>query len=294
MTLAELQRAFLALITEPLAEGDRMRPRTRDGQSIKELADVLVKPSARLTSFERLELYNTGYWFRILASLAEDFRGVRALVGDAAFRQLSAAYLDDCPPPFDLGDLGARLAAWLREHPDYCGDRQALAADMARLEWAEIEASNAGEWPSLSSADLAALGEDPQLQLQPSLRLIELAYPLDDLLIEIREGAQRELSHLASNAVTAVRQSEVSKLQAVPEPQPVHLAVHRHEGLVYFKRLPREGFIVLGALIEGRPLSDALAAALSASTMDPAELSDEAALWFADWASLGWFCTRPG
>lgn len=60
MTLAELQRAFLALITEPLTAGDGLRARTRDGRPIKALADAMIKPSARLSSFARLELYNTG------------------------------------------------------------------------------------------------------------------------------------------------------------------------------------------------------------------------------------------
>ena len=219
---------------------------------------------------------------------------MRAIVGERAFRRLAAAYLDDCPPPFDLRDLGARLTGWLRAHPEHTGARHALAIEMSRLEWAEIEASDAPQWPSLSAAELGALGEDPRLRLQPCLRLVDLAYPVDDLLLAIREGAQRELSHIASNAVAGRQASRSRKRHAMPKPQAVHLAVHRHAGLVYFKRLPREGSVALGALMQGRPLSDAMAEALSASTMDAAQLSQEAALWFADWSSLGWFCRAPG
>ena len=60
MNLERLQRTFFELIRQPLTSKDCMRTRTSDGRSIKALADELITPSARLTSFERLELYSQG------------------------------------------------------------------------------------------------------------------------------------------------------------------------------------------------------------------------------------------
>ena len=41
-----------------------------------------IKPNDRLTSFERLEIYNRQYWFRVLGSMVEDFPGLRAVLGE--------------------------------------------------------------------------------------------------------------------------------------------------------------------------------------------------------------------
>ena len=60
MNLEQLQRIFFELIRQPLTGKNRLRTRTRDGRSIKALANELITPSARLTSFERLELYSHG------------------------------------------------------------------------------------------------------------------------------------------------------------------------------------------------------------------------------------------
>src|SRR5262249_19822287 len=206
MNLGQLQRTFFELIRQPLTSKDRLRLRTADGRSIKALADGLITPSPRLTSFERLELYSQGYWSRILETFDQDFPGLRTIVGKPRFDRLAHAYLTDCPPDsFDLNRLGNRLEAWLTKHPRYAHYRQRVALDMVRLEWAKIEAVSSGECPSLTATELAGLsascgptldatsgttpdatpGEDPAIELQPHLRLLQLGYPVDELLIGI-------------------------------------------------------------------------------------------------------------
>jgi len=66
---------------------------------------------------------------------------LRAVAGDKRFEAMSKAYLVDCPSrSFTLRNLGARLESWLRKHPEWAGPKQKLAVDIARLEWADIEA----------------------------------------------------------------------------------------------------------------------------------------------------------
>ena len=77
MNLAELQHAFFDVVRQPLTEDERMREQTLDGRSTRKIAEELVKPNDRLTSVERLEIYNRVYWFRLLSSLADDFPGLR-------------------------------------------------------------------------------------------------------------------------------------------------------------------------------------------------------------------------
>ena len=127
MTLLEVQRRMANAIFQPLTRSDRMA-----GGADAEF----IKPNNRLTSLERLEIYSRSYWFRILDSLYDDFPGLRAVLGERDFRRLSRAYLADCPSrSFTLRDLGSRLVGWLERNPRYGGSCQALAIDMARLEW---------------------------------------------------------------------------------------------------------------------------------------------------------------
>ena len=125
MTLLDLQARMAAAIFAPLTGSDRIDPGVD--------ADY-IKPNRRMNSAERLEIYSRSYWFRILDSLYEDFPGLCAVTGERAFRQLSLAYLVECPSrSFTLRDLGSRLPEWLERNPRYAGKPQALAIDMARF-----------------------------------------------------------------------------------------------------------------------------------------------------------------
>ena len=68
MDLAEIQKAVLGVIQQPLTPSEGMRKRTLDGRPVKKIVDQVIKPNDRLTSFERLEIYNRVYWFRLLSS----------------------------------------------------------------------------------------------------------------------------------------------------------------------------------------------------------------------------------
>ena len=97
MDLDQIQRTMFDATRQPLTADEGMRQRTRDGRSMRGIAEAIIKPNDRLTSFERLEIYNRQYWFRVLSALAEDFEGLRLILGDRAFEKLSVAYLLDCP-----------------------------------------------------------------------------------------------------------------------------------------------------------------------------------------------------
>ena len=115
MNLEQFQRAVFDVIRQPLTEDERMREQTLEGRSTKEIAEEIVKPNDRLTSVERLEIYNRVYWFRLLSSLADDFPGLRAVVGQEKFDAILHGYLTELPSvSFTLRDLGSRLEAWLR------------------------------------------------------------------------------------------------------------------------------------------------------------------------------------
>lgn len=93
MNLLELQRRMFEDVRRPLTSDFAMQQKTEDGRSISELAESYVKPNDRLTSFERLEIYNRQYWFRTIAAVSEDFPGLAAVLGSKRFDSLVLAYL---------------------------------------------------------------------------------------------------------------------------------------------------------------------------------------------------------
>jgi len=288
MDLDHIQREMLDAVRQPLTAAENMRQRNRDGRATDRIAQSIIKPNDRLTSFERLEIYNRQYWFRVLSALAEDFEGLRLILGDRTFEKLSVAYLVDCPSQsFTLRNLGSRLEAWLREHPELIAGVEEIALDMVRLEWADIEAFDEAAKPRLSESDLATLGPDPRFELQPYLRLVELSYPVDEMLLAIR-SEQRD-ADIASNAVTERPQRRRPRKRALPRREKVFLAVHRVDNSVYFKRLDPDAFGILRGLREGKPLSEAVEG-VDWSDGSGDRAAEHLQAWFALWASFGWFC----
>jgi len=58
MNLLSIQRDMARAVMMPLTPSERMRNAGPDGQSQRKVANAIIKPNDRLTSFERLEIYN--------------------------------------------------------------------------------------------------------------------------------------------------------------------------------------------------------------------------------------------
>jgi hypothetical protein len=290
MRLAALQRTMARAVMQPLTASERMQNTAPDGKSMRAYASRFIKPNDRLTSFERLEIYNRQYWFRVLSSMVEDFPGLRAVLGDRRFEAMSKAYLVDCPSrSFTLRNLGARLESWLWKNPKWAGAKQALAVDIVRLEWADIEAFDGMAEPALRPEDLRAeAGANLKLKLQPYVRLLDLKYPVDDLLLEVRK--EDEDTDFASNAFQERHKRKRVQAVAKLKPAEIFLAVHRVDDSVYFRRIEREEFAILRALRDGKVLGKAIEAAFRRSRVPAEERAGLVQQWFQNWAALGWFC----
>ena len=157
--LRDLQRQFAAGITRPLTENHQMQPKWVDGKSARKAVAAFIKPNDRLTSFDRLEIYNKQYWFRLLDCLYEDFPGLRSLMGDERFHEMSIAYLTKYPSnSYTLRDLGNRLEKFLARETKWTAPDRKLALDLVRLEWAHIVAFDAEERPPLEVDELPRWG----------------------------------------------------------------------------------------------------------------------------------------
>ncbi|HEY1768164.1 MAG TPA: DNA-binding domain-containing protein [Terracidiphilus sp.] len=288
MNLESIQRAMAEAVMQPLTADEMMREHAPDGRAMSDVAASFIVPNSRLTPFERLEIYNRQYWFRVLGALAEDFPALRAILGSARFDALSIDYLTAHPSrSFTLRNLGSKLVEWLIAHPAYTGRRHGLAVDVARIEWAFVEAFDSADRAPLSLPQIAGLDALSRLALQPHLQLMALHYPADNLVLSLHEREKRQTSEAGiGHEEEAAPPMQLPRLRR----RAVWLAAHRVEYSVYYRRLEREEFLTLAALRQGEPLGAAIDAAFVDSTVPQARRAARVQAWFTHWAELGWIC----
>jgi Putative DNA-binding domain len=289
MKLLELQRRMSQDVMRPLTADFSMQAMDKQGVPMDEIAAGYVKPNSLLTSFERLEIYNRQYWFRVIAAVSEDFPALQVALGQERFDSLVLAYLRENPSTsFSLRNLGARLPAWLASYPELAGPQHALAVDIARLEWAYIEAFDGASLVPLGWEDFAGLGTDSTLRLQPHLQLLDLQYPVDEVVLAVRKLAPEV--DIVSNAVSERRHASDVALPEVSRCS-IYLAVHRFEDSVYYRRIDREEFLLLADLRDGDSIAIAIEHAFEGSKLALELQAARVQEYFAHAAELGWFCS---
>lgn len=260
-----------------------MQTKWTDGRPMEEFAAEFIKPNDRLSAFERLQLYNRMYWFRIIDAFYDDNPGLRALLGDEKFLPLCEAYLVKYPSrSFTLRNLSARLAGFLAEAPRFTRPHTALALDIARFEWAQTVAFD-GEARPVIAPEMIARTSPAKLRLavQPYVSLLALNYPADDYVLAVKQ--RDALRNEASNTSEATAKRGRVKAVARPRRARTYLAVHRIANRLYYKRLERPAYQILAALAGGKPLAAAISA--GGRAVKPAQIQT----WFAMWMELGWF-----
>lgn len=261
-TLANQQRWFNEVVTTP-----EDAPAPIDEVS----AARLVAPSATLSSIERLDIYRRGYHARLIECLTDDYPVLQHALGEERFEELCRAYIAAHP------SRGPSLNAFGRHMAAFCA-AQALpepgfAADLARLEWAIVQAIHAPSAGVLRGEDLAGVADWTRARLSsnPSLQLLELGWPANAYLQAFRNQA-------ATAAPPTTPRASV-------------VAVYRTERTVWRMELEPALLVLVRALIAGETLADSLAqleAALPAN-MSKAQAAELVTRWFRQTISSGMF-----
>ena len=288
MNLDQIQRAMAAAVMRPLTASEGMQDVAADGRAMTDVAASFIAPNSRLSPFERLEIYNRQYWFRVLTALVEDFPALRAVVGASRFEALSVAYLAEHPSQsFTLRNLGHKLAEWLAENPKFAGRRHALAVDVAKVEWAFVEAFDNTERTPLTPEEIATLDGGSRLALQPHIQLLALNYPADEITLALHKREKRQTGEAGlAHEEDGVAPASLPSLRR----RPTWVAAHRVDLDVYYRRLEREEFLTLGAIRDGGTLAEALDAGFAESSIPEARRPKRVQQWFGIWAELGWVC----
>ncbi|MEO6603812.1 MAG: DNA-binding domain-containing protein, partial [Polyangiaceae bacterium] len=109
LTLRTQQEWFAAIVSTPQAE-----PAPVDEHS----ATRLIKPSATLTSAERIDIYRRGYHARLIECLVDDYPVLQHALGEAAFEDLCRAYIAAYPSNApSLNYFGRQMAEFCRIQP---------------------------------------------------------------------------------------------------------------------------------------------------------------------------------
>lgn len=289
-SLTEIQKSFFVAISNPLTKKYKSHKKLKNGTLMSKVANNLIAPNDELTSFERLEIYNRQYWFRLINCLSEDFPGLRAIVGEKRFYKLVDAYLKKYPSrSYTLRNLGSRMHEFLKKNKTFAGSKIKIALEMAQFERSQIEAFDG---LGLDLLDLSKLqNKNPsklKLNLQPYISFFEFSYGIDEFVLALR----KEQVH-RTEAGSETLEKKVGIQVPLPKKQKVFLAVHRFENRLYYKRLDKPSYVLLTELRKGTPLGNACDKAFKFLSKEQKESGQAPNLifeWFNEWSSLHWFC----
>jgi hypothetical protein len=189
--LAQTQSLFWQLIRAPEGVETALGALPDRERVLPGGIDAWVCGDERLSAVERLEVYAGMYFFRLLDCLAEDFPAVHAVVGHERFHALVRDYLERHPSTSrSVRHLGRSLAGFVEHHP--IGAEHPHVADLARFEWALLDAFDARDAEPLAPESLKSLPADRwpdlRLTLAPSLRIVEALAPVQEVWAAVTAG----------------------------------------------------------------------------------------------------------
>lgn len=242
--LDRLQRWMQAVIVDPRSNQAAVGGAAARAEVAPERVRDVILPSRSLSAVERVGIYHDMYLLRMEEALASDYPGLKHLLGDDGFFDLVRAYVQEYPSRhFSLNRLGDHLPAYVRRAPGLA--RRGFAHDLARLELALSRVFDAPEAPALSAAAVAAVPPDAweNARLRPVAAFALLSFRHD-------VGAYLDSIKDDDHAHPPLRRKEA------------WAAVYRRDYSVWRQDLTGPAYRLLSALVAGRTVGEAVAAAM--------------------------------
>jgi len=274
-----IQRWMQSVIMHPdgVAQGVASHAARQEIDVNPQDVDKFLTRSKTLTALERLQIYGSAYYARLLECLREEFPVLVHALGEQTFDAFAFAYLHEFPSrSYTLNRLGAAFPRFLAEtRPE--GEEETwpeFLIDLATLEWAFSEVFDGpgveGE-PLFDAAQLQAIPSEKWTEARlipvPCLRLLTLRFP----------------AHRYFSAVR--RKEEVDP----PELAETFLAITRREYVVRHYPLERTAFALLQQILAGRRIGQAISAVAESAEMDLELLALRLQEWFRNWTAEGFF-----
>lgn len=191
LSLAESQTIFRRAITQ---SGDATTP------------SVLTAPNGAATRFA---IYRRHHRESLTRHIRGRFPTVEWLLGSPRMMEFAAAFARDTPPSVPcMAEYGLGFAGFLAA--DRISRELPYLEDVALLDWHLGDVAVAVDFPALAISELARFHPDhlPDLglRLQPGLRLLESAWPVDDLVrVRLSEQRPEQLAFAAMPVAIEVR-----------------------------------------------------------------------------------------
>lgn len=172
--LLEVQKWFGSVIISPLEEDYSIKEISPSGQSIQDEASMYIRPSKTLKPYQRIEIYNQQYWWRLINILQEAYPCVVRLFAYADFNNLVAIpYLVKYQSrDWSLNTLGKNLPKWIEEN--YTAEDKPLVLDAALLDLQFQILFFQPQYPPINNDELSV----KRLYIQPSCSLLKFPYDL--------------------------------------------------------------------------------------------------------------------
>jgi hypothetical protein len=280
-----LQRWFQAAVMHPggaeVAAEARAIRRLLPARA-QRLEDLLL-PSARMNARERLDVYASSYFLRLRDVLKLDFAGVAHALGDDAFDDLMREYVTRRPSTsFNLNDYGADVPGFIarKSRVRAVDRRRAFLAELATLERAVEEVFHAPQAAPVALERLQSIPPDrwtdAVFSTIPALRVFQFSFPVNGYLQAVID----------------------KQAPSVPPRMATWTAVYRKGWKPWRARLSREQYLLLLALMRGRPLGAAIAAVVRTGSRGDSKAARERkaeaifgqlGAWFQEWTAEGIF-----
>jgi hypothetical protein len=261
--LCEIQKWFGEVIGTAINASSQMSL----NQVSAKAADYIV-PSKGLTPFQRTELYNQQYWWRLLSALQDNFPMLTRLFGPADFNEsIGKRALTKYPPThWSLSRLGEEVVHWIDE--EYHHADRSLVLDSAKIDWYTTDSLTVKELPPLTLSKVSPELASKRLALQPHLHLLQLNANLFTLREEL---LTKDPDGWVGTPFPSIDKSGTH-----------HYAIFRTPNLaVTWKSLHPKEYKILSALQAGSSLEEAT---------DLLEESEASLLagWCQEWAMRKW------
>lgn len=252
-------------------------------------AEVIAAGNEHLTPVEQVDIYREQFWLRHFDCLRDDFASIEHLLDEAdrvadrevgiTFEELARGYFAAHPSSsYTLRDLGDGMVGYLASTAPYRDDP--FLMDLARVEWAFVEAFDGPDAASFEPSMIAGRSEDEwpaaTLVFHPSLQRLTLSSPAHDYRIAVR---RRSTKHGTPDA---------TEVPVRPAPRTCHLVVYRGSELLHCLEVDDQANAMLDELARGVALGAACERAAEASGVDIETFQSRLAGWFSEWTALGW------
>jgi hypothetical protein len=237
-----------------------------------EAADRLT-PGPRMSAFDRLDVYRSGYAARLVECLVDDYTVLSQALGEDRFEALARGYIAAHPSEGpNLNFFGRHMAAFCRDKAPEPFAERGFAVELATLEWAIVEVIHAPASEPLTADGLQHVPMEAwagaRLLANTASKLLRFDYPANAYFQAVRTGGA----------------------PPVPAPAPSATVVYRSGPSVWRMDLTVPMFEVLRALFAKETLETALERGHAAlGDLDEATAAQRVLGWFREWVASGLF-----